>query len=140
MTREAGRNRGETVRELFRRISAQEFERAMELLAERFRFELPYRSPDVPEPIAGRGPFLQTMKQSLGAFAPMGMELLSLYELSDPDQLIAEYTTDTRYLPTGRPYRNRYVGFFRFEGERIAFWREYHNPDVLAEAMRPGAG
>jgi len=136
----AGGRRVATVRELFRRISAQEFERAAELVTERFRFELPYRSPDVPEPIAGREPFLQTMKQSLGAFAPMGMEILSLYELSDPDQLVAEYTTDTKYLATGRPYRNHYVGFFRFEGERIAFWREYHNPDVLAEAMRPGGG
>lgn len=137
MAEEALRRRVATVRELLRRISAQEFERAVELVTERFRFELPYRSPDVPEPIDGRGPFLETMKQSLGAFAPMGMEILSLYELGDPEQLIAEYTSDTRYLPTGRPYRNRYVGFFRFEGERIAFWREYHNPDVLAEAMKP---
>ena len=139
MTAEAGRDRGETVRELFRRISAQEYERAVELLTERFRFELPYRSPDVPEPVSGREPFLATMKSSLGAFDPMRMELLSLHELVEPDLLVAEYTTDTRYLPTGRTYRNRYVGFFRFEGERIAFWREYHNPDVLAEAMRPAS-
>ncbi len=129
--------RGEIVRELFRRISAQEYERAVDLLEERFRFELPYVSPDVPAPVSGREAFLATMKSSLGAFDPMCMELLSLHELVGTEQIVAEYTTDTRYLPTGRPYRNRYVGFFRFEGERIAFWREYHNPDVLAEAMRP---
>jgi ketosteroid isomerase-like protein len=133
----AFRTREEMVRELLRRISAQEFERAVELVTEQFRFELPYRSPDVPEPLAGRAPFLATMKQSLGAFAPMAMEIQGIYELTDPDQLIAEYTSNTRYLPTGRPYRNQYVGFFRFQGERIAFWREYHSPDILAEAMRP---
>jgi ketosteroid isomerase-like protein len=134
---DARARQAETVRELLRRISAQEFDRAVELVTDRFRFELPYRSPDVPEPLSGRAAFLATMKSSLGAFDPMRMELLSLHALDAPDQWVAEYTSNTRYHPTGRPYRNLYVGFFRFEGDRIVFWREYHNPDILAEAMRP---
>jgi ketosteroid isomerase-like protein len=133
------RARRETVEELFRRISRGDFEGAVEFMTDDFRFELPYVSPDVPRPISGRGPFLQTMKQSLGAFGPFGLRMLEFHDQLDPDTLIAEYTSNTHYLPTGRPYSNRYVGMFRFAGDRIRFWREYHNPDILAEAMRPSA-
>jgi ketosteroid isomerase-like protein len=38
---------------------------------------------------------------------------------------------------TGKPYRNRYIGVFRFRGGRICAWREFHNPEITAIAMTP---
>jgi ketosteroid isomerase-like protein len=60
-----------------------------------------------------------------------------VYELADPDLLIVEYQSDGLVRATGKPYRNRYIGVFRFRSGRICAWREFHNPEITAIAMRP---
>ena len=60
-----------------------------------------------------------------------------LHELADPDALVVEYQSDGLVRSTGKPYRNRYIGVFRFRDGRICAWREFHNPEITAIAMRP---
>jgi ketosteroid isomerase-like protein len=51
-------------------------------------------------------------------------------------QIVAEYRSDgiTR---AGRAYPNSYVAFFELRDGRIAFWREYFDPHVVAAAFPP---
>ena len=39
--------------------------------------------------------------------------------------------------PTGKPYRNAYVGIWRFRDGRIRGLREYYHPTRAAEALTP---
>ena len=49
-------------------------------------------------------------------------------------QVVAEYRSEglTR---SGRRYANSYVGFFGMRDGRIACWREYFDPNVVADAF-----
>ena len=51
--------------------------------------------------------------------------------------LIAEYTSDGIAVPTGKPYRNVYIGIWRFRDRRICGIREFFNPALTAEALTP---
>ncbi len=56
---------------------------------------------------------------------------------SDPDLLIAEYHGRGRALTTGKPYDNRYVGFWWFRGDAICRTREYYDQGVADRALAP---
>jgi ketosteroid isomerase-like protein len=56
---------------------------------------------------------------------------------TDPSMLIAEYTSDGTALPTGKPYRNVYIGIWRFRAGRICGIREFFNPALTTEALTP---
>jgi ketosteroid isomerase-like protein len=71
-------------------------------------------------------------------FAPYDYRIVEIHDLADPDRLIAEYTSHSRYLPRDVPYSNRYVGIFEFRAGRVAQWREYVNPQTVLEALGPG--
>lgn len=78
------------------------------------------------------------LESSFVDFAPYDYRIIEIHDLSDPDKLIAEYTSHSRYLPRDVPYSNRYVGIFEFRSGRIARWREYVNPQTVLEALGPG--
>ena len=56
------------------------------------------------------------------------------------DRLIAEYSSHSRYIPTGEPYSNRYVSILDFAEGRITRWREYVNPQVVSKVLGENAG
>lgn len=60
-----------------------------------------------------------------------------VHPTSDPDLLIAEYHGRGRALGTGKPYDNRYVGFWWFRGDAICRTREYYDQGVATEALTP---
>ncbi len=74
-----------------------------------------------------------------GAFRVFRFELTIdvVHPSSDPDLLIAEYHGKGRALTTGKPYDNRYVGFWWFRGAAICRTREYYDQGVATEALTP---
>ena len=68
-------------------------------------------------------------------FDPNTMEVRAVYPGADGQTLVAEYASDAVVKHNGRTYQNRYVGIFRFDGDQIAFWREYHNPEISTAAL-----
>ena len=46
-----------------------------------------------------------------------------------------EYRSDCTMLPTGAPYRNRYVGLFTVRDGKLAEFAEYFDPVVFLEAL-----
>ena len=72
------------------------------------------------------------------AFAPYAFRVDAIYETTDRQLVIAEYSSHTHLLATNAPYSNRYVGIFRFdEHAKLVLWREYLNPQVIADAFGP---
>lgn len=60
-----------------------------------------------------------------------------VHPAADPDLLIAEYHGRGRALTTGKPYDNRYVGFWWFRGDAICRTREYYDQGVADAALAP---
>ena len=65
------------------------------------------------------------------------LSLVEVHFCVDPDLLVAEYTSEGRAAATGKPYRNTYIGLWRFRDGRICGVKEYLNPMVVAEALTP---
>ena len=80
----------------------------------------------------------EALEVSFKQFAPYAYRIIEIHPLEDPDRLIAEYTSHSRHLPSGKPYSNRYVGIFGFREGRIASWREYVNPLIVLETLGIG--
>jgi ketosteroid isomerase-like protein len=62
------------------------------------------------------------------------LRLTHLYELVDPDTLIARYE-GACVSTEGVPYDNSYLAVFEFAGGKISNWREYDDPTVSASSM-----
>jgi ketosteroid isomerase-like protein len=87
-------------------------------------------------PVRGRVAMQDLLANVIGrVFDPFKMEVRALYPGADGQTLVAEYASDAVVKHNGRPYVNRYVGIFRFDGDQIAFWREYHNPEAATAAL-----
>jgi hypothetical protein len=65
------------------------------------------------------------------------LEIEVVHPSADPDLLILEYQGRGRALTTGKPYDNRYVGFWWFRNELVCATREYYDMGVATEALTP---
>lgn len=103
---------------------------------EDYSIEFPYPVSRGAFKVEGR----ETVREYLtAAFRVFRFELTIdvVHPSSDPDLLIAEYHGRGRALTTGKPYDNRYVGFWWFRGDAICRTREYYDQGVAAEALTP---
>jgi len=91
-----------------------------------------------PTEMRGAQRLREALQTSFESFAPYDYRIVEIHDLADTNRLIAEYTSHSRYLPTGDPYSNRYVGYFEFRDGRITRWREYVNPLIVRETLGPG--
>ncbi len=122
--------------EMLRRLGAQEWAAACALLSEDVLCDWPYRPmASVPAEMRRRNVMQEFFEKGMSAFAPYRYAVTQVYELLDPDALIAEYRSDSRLLASGAPYRNQYLGIFRFRGGLVSHWREYLNPQAVAEVL-----
>jgi len=135
-----GANRA-VMTEMLRRLGEQAWVPACALLSEDVRCDWPYRPmASSPSELRGRETLRGFLENGMRAFEPYRYEITEVYELLDPDALIAEYRSHSRLLASGAPYRNSYLGIFRFRDGEICTWREYLDPQVVAEAMATLAG
>jgi|APFre7841882724_1041349.scaffolds.fasta_scaffold71092_2 ketosteroid isomerase-like protein len=66
--------------------------------------------------------------------------LTDVYELVDPNQLIARYSGDFRGRDKDVHYANNYVGIFAFHDGKVALWCEYDNPLIVQASLAEFAG
>ncbi|AGH48652.1 hypothetical protein G432_04625 [Sphingomonas sp. MM-1] len=121
-------------------LGTKDFDGFQACLAEDVLLEWPF-PPMAGFPTEARGArwFRENLEASWADFAPYAYRIAAIHEMADPDRLVAEYSSHSTYLPTGRPYENAYVAVVWFEGGRISRWREYLNPEVIARTLAPGA-
>jgi ketosteroid isomerase-like protein len=91
--------------------------------------------PGCPEHIVGRAPLLAFFEGGMSSFEPFRYTIEFLHEMIDPNQLIAEYSSHSRFLGNQRPYGNKYCSAIRFKDGLITHWREYVNPETIRLAM-----
>ena len=60
----------------------------------------------------------------------MNLVLTGHHWMADEELLLAEYVSEGRFLDTGEPYANRYVGYWYLRDGRVRRLREYYNPQA----------
>jgi len=129
-------DREAVVRELFARLSAGEWESAGALAADDVTFELAYAPEFMEMPVRGRAGLVELYATILGPmFDGFTIAPDEVILGADPDVAVVTYASDATVRHNGKLYRNRYVGIFRFRGDEIVSWREYHNPEETARAL-----
>ncbi|MEO5840428.1 MAG: nuclear transport factor 2 family protein [Acidimicrobiales bacterium] len=125
------------VTEIVRRLGDFDFDGVAEMLSPAFVQEYPYLPmPASPSRIEGAAAFLEFCRAGMTSFAPYAFRIDAIYETTDPQLIIAEYSSHTHLLDTNAPYSNRYVGMFRFgSDDKLVLWREYLNPQIIADAF-----
>lgn len=95
---------------------------------------LPYAPPGFPEVSHGRAAAMEVYPA--GLMDPMDFSDHRIDALADrPGEWVAEYTSNTRVLTTGRPYRNTYISRFSVHDGRITRLAEFFDPIVLVTAL-----
>jgi uncharacterized protein len=123
---------------MFARLSARDYDGVADLLADDVEFDLAYAPEGLPMPTVGRDAVRGLVVGIIGAmFDPFVITVRSVYPGAEPGLLVAEYASDGTVTHNGKQYVNRYVGIFRVRDGRIAFWREYHDPEQATRALAP---
>jgi ketosteroid isomerase-like protein len=122
------------LRECFAAISAGDVERLLERYTDDCVLEFPYRTREGDFAVRGREQVRAYLARAL-ANVSFELVLTALHPAADPDLLVAEYRAEGRLRANGRPYRNRYVGFWWFRDARVRRTREYYDPIAAAEAL-----
>ena len=126
----------ELVRGLFAAIGTRDLDHLAATVTDDVRFEAPYAGGGTT--VVGRDAVVEMFSRTLGGFVDrLELEITALYPGLDPDVLVAEYQSRATVLATGRRYENRYIGVFELRHGRLALWREYFNPEILAAALAP---
>ncbi len=130
----------QTNRELFVRmltaLGKKDYDTFEAALAKDVLLEWPYPPmAGFPAEKCGARWFRNVLEMSWVDFDPYNYRIEAIYDLADPDRLIAEYTSHSRFIPTGRPYSNRYIAVVDFANEEIIRWREYVNPTIIAATL-----
>ena len=125
------------VRTIMGHISAGELPEMIDLMHDDLVFELPYGGDLMPAPV-NKQFFAAIQEPTFSQFSRFKLEPTVFHAMLDPDELIAEYTSDGEVTATGNAYLNRYIGVFRFQDGKVVAWREFHNPDVVSESFGRG--
>lgn len=116
-------------------ITSGEYGELESLVAEDLVFELPYGPSFMPNPVVGRDAWMAMSQQTFAMFSSFVQHVDAVYDLVDPDTLIAEYHSDAVVTHNGNGYRNSYIGVMTFRDGLVCGWKEFHNPDAT-KAMR----
>jgi ketosteroid isomerase-like protein len=125
----------EIVRTAIERVGVLDIEGALELVADDFVLELPFRADGGPRRMeAGEAAAFMRLLPKL--FTRMDFSDVAVHGALPDGTVVAEYRSDglTR---SGRAYPNRYVAMFEVGDGRITRWREFFDPTVVSAAFAP---
>ena len=122
----------QTLRRAMGGITALDADAILAELHDSAAFELPFE-PSVPD--CDRDSFFQLLSMMFVMFKKFEITITDVYDLVDPDTLIARYQSDAEGRDKPVAYQNEYIGIFRFIDGKITYWREYANPDASHAAI-----
>lgn len=121
-------------REMLAALGRKDWDAGFALMTGDVVCDWPYKPiPDMPWEMRGREIIRTFFATGQAPFDGLNYAIDTVYELLDPDMLIAEYRSDSRHRESGLPYRNAYLGILRFREGRVCYWREYINPQAISE-------
>lgn len=123
------------LRSVFEKMSTGKSVETVADITDNFHFELPYGPGREAIKVEGKDAWKQMNEMTWGAFSRFGLEITKVHDMLNPDEFVLEYRSDGEVKATGKPYLNRYIGYFKLADGKIREWREFHNPEVVTEAM-----
>lgn len=116
----------ELLNKFFKAVSAGDASSMASIYTDDFVLEMPFVDFDgvKVEGLENVGKYVAGV---LGRF-DIQLHLSHIFETSDPDILIAEYTSTGEFKPEGVPYDNRYITVYTFRDGKICGVREFFNP------------
>jgi len=104
-----------------------------ELIADDFTFEIVSALKEFP-PIRGRQNFASVETANLHRLFPDGLKMKLGTIICEGSHVAVLAEADT-VAANGRPYRQRYNFYLRFEGDKIAEGREYNDTNLVRETF-----
>ena len=123
------------VQSVFAAVSAGDYARLADFMADDLVFELPYGPSFLPKRFESLELWNQMQLATFAMFESFDERLDVVYQLVEDDALICEYSSRAVVKTTGTEYLNSYIGIFRFRDGKITFWREFHNPEAVRKAL-----
>jgi uncharacterized protein len=130
MTQEEQKQRAIRFLENFNHPDQRVFE---ELITEDFSFEIVTALKDFP-PMKGKAAFAAAEVERLKSLFPSGLNMKLGVVICEGPHVAVQGECDTLAM-NGRPYRQRYHFYLRFEGELIAEGREYNDTNLVREVF-----
>jgi ketosteroid isomerase-like protein len=128
-TREANK---QTLRRTMKAITAHDIDAVGAELHESVDFVLPFESA-VPD--GDRDSFLQLLSMMFAMFEKLELTITHIYDLVDPNILVAQWLVDGIYRHKSVVYENQYIGVMGFRDGKLASWRGYANPELARAAL-----
>jgi ketosteroid isomerase-like protein len=128
-TREANK---QTFRRAMAAITAHDIDAVRAELHESAAFVMPFQA-DVPD--CDRAGYLQLLSMMFVMFEKLELTITEIYDLVDPNMLVAQWLVDAVYRHKRVVYENEYIGVLHFRDAKIVSWRGYANPDAAHAAL-----
>jgi ketosteroid isomerase-like protein len=103
------------------------------LVTNDFRFEIVSGLAEFP-PIIGSREFALKEARTLKQLFPQGLNLELETVIGEGNHVVVLAHADTVAM-NGKPYRQRYAFYLRFEGDRLAEGREYNDTNLVREVF-----
>jgi ketosteroid isomerase-like protein len=122
----------QTLRRAMNAIGALDVDAVLGELHDDMLLQLPYEEhvPDLDK--AGFGELFKVM---FTMYKQFDIAITDVFDLADPNQVIARYDGDCIGRDKDVRYANRYVGIFRFADGKITLWCEYDNPVTTLKSL-----
>ncbi len=130
MTAEEQKRRAIRFLENFNHPDQRVFE---ELITDDFTFEIVTAIKDFP-PARGKAEFAAGETERLKALFPNGLKMKLGTIICEGPHVAVQAEADTVAM-NGRPYKQRYHFYLRFEGDLIAEGREYNDTNLVREVF-----
>lgn len=98
-----------------------------------FEFEIMGNLPGL-EPLRGKANFMRAFIPMLEGGFPKGFNFKFISAICEGSQVAIQGTSDTT-AANGRKYANRYHWYVRFDGDKIAQFREYADTDHIRQTL-----
>ena len=99
-------------------------------------FEAPFSFTGKPSRTVGRQAVYERLSTSYGLVS-MAFHITEIYELTDPDCFLVEYTSDGYMLGSGERYQNDYITMVEMRNGLITRFREFYDSQRCAAAFAP---
>lgn len=124
------------VAEVLRLAGTMDVDALAEHLADDVVMELPYAPDGYAREHVGKAAVAKFQRAAARSFAQFTMSVDRIHATTDPRVVVAEHRSDGVAVPTGRPYRNRYVTIFELDDAgRIRRWIEHYDPAAVRSAF-----
>jgi ketosteroid isomerase-like protein len=120
-------------RELVLNLDAEGF---ADLFAADGVIEIPFAGPDLPARIDGQQAIRDYSRRiATAALRIDGLDTLAVHHTDDPEVVIVELVARGTVITTGHAITARSIQIFRIRDGKILLFRDYANPNALAEVL-----